>query len=135
MILGLGADMVHIDRIEKLMARFKERFQKHSYTEDEVQGANKFAKDNVRGRAGYFARRFAAKEAFAKALGTGFRNGLIMKDIGVVNDIAGKPYLKLTGRAQEMLDELAKHDEVRVHLTLSDDYPLAQAVVIIETTY
>lgn len=135
MILGLGTDMVHIDRIEKLMDRFAERFEKHSYTAQEVQGGKRFADYNKRGRASYYARRFAAKEAFAKALGTGFRNGLIMKDIGVTNNLAGKPSFILTGRAKEMLAELAKGDEVEVHLTLSDDYPLAQATVIIATAY
>lgn len=135
MILGIGTDMVHIDRIEKLMERFTERFEKHCYTQAEIEGSKRFGEENKRGKAAYYARRFAAKEAYSKALGTGFRNGLIMKDIGVVNDLAGKPFIKPTGRAKIMLEELAKDDEVLVHLTLSDDYPLAQAIVMISTAY
>lgn len=131
MILGIGSDMVHIDRIEALMDRFKERFEKHVFTEAEVNGLTRFSVENKRGRASYLARRFAAKEAFSKALGTGFRNGLVMKDIGVINDMAGKPHIELTGHAKAIFDEFTRGKKVIAHLTLSDDYPLAQAFVII----
>lgn len=133
MILGIGSDIVHIERIQVLLDRFSGRFEKHVYTEDEINNAVRFSPSNVRGRAAYFARRFAAKEAFAKALGTGFRNGLIMRDIGVVNNVAGKPNLILSGHAQTFLQDLAKGKKVFTHLSLSDDYAIAQAFVIIST--
>lgn len=133
MILGLGSDIVHIDRIESLIERFGERFIKRSYTPDEIHGADRFGANNTSGRASYFARRFAAKEACAKALGTGFRNGLRFQHIGVVNDELGKPHLILTDKAQELLKNITPHGKKSVcHISLCDDYPIAQATVIIE---
>lgn len=132
MILGLGSDMVHIDRIEELLSHFGDRFITRSFTKAEIEGSKRFGANNNIGRAGYFARRFAAKEACAKALGTGFRDGLRLTHIGVVNDAMGKPHLELTDKAQELLQGLApKGGRAIPHLTMCDDYPLAQATVII----
>ncbi len=132
MILGLGNDIVHIDRVEELLKKFGDRFIKRSYTPDEIHGAVRFGANNNIGRASYFARRFAAKEAFSKAVGTGFRAGLRFQDIGVINDELGKPHLVLTGKAKELVDKMApKGKKAICHISLCDDYPIAQAIVII----
>jgi holo-[acyl-carrier protein] synthase len=132
MILGLGTDIVHINRIEDLIEQFGERFIKRSYTPDEIAGADRFGANNSIGRAAYFARRFAAKEAFAKSLGTGFRNGLRFQHIGVINDELGKPHLVLTDKAQELMDAITpKGKKLTCHISLCDDYPIAQATVIL----
>jgi holo-[acyl-carrier protein] synthase len=133
MIIGLGSDIVHINRIEKLIEEFGERFINRSYTDYEIEGAKRFGANNNMGRASYFARRFAAKEAAAKALGTGFRDGLRFEHIGVENDELGKPHLVLNGKAADMLDSMAPAGKKAVaHMTLCDDYPIAQAIVVIE---
>lgn len=129
MIIGLGSDLCNIERIRNSLDRFGERFENRVFTEVERAKANRrpFTK------AGTLAKRFAAKEAFAKAVGTGFNKGVFMKDIGVVNRPGGAPTLDLTGGALARLDALvpAGHRPV-VHLTLTDDHPWAQAFVIIE---
>lgn len=125
MVLGLGSDVVNIARIEKSLETFGERFLQRVFTLEEIQGATKYAKP--RSRAAYFARRFAAKEACAKALGTGFRHGIKFTDIAVTNTADGKPELVLTGKAADTL----KKKGVRLHLSLSDDYPVAIAVVVV----
>jgi holo-[acyl-carrier protein] synthase len=133
MILGLGSDIVHIGRIESLIEKFGDRFIKRSYTADEIKGADRFGANNNSGRAAYFARRFTAKEAFAKSLGTGFRQGLRFQHIGVINDELGKPHLVLSGKAAELLSKIAPVGKKAVcHISLCDDYPIAQAMVIIE---
>lgn len=127
MILGLGNDIIDIRRIEKTIERHGERFLKRVFTE-----AERAKSDGRAGRAASYAKRFAAKEACAKALGTGFRNGVFWKDMGVVNLRSGRPTMVLTGGAAEQLRRITPQGfEPRVHVTLTDDFPLAQAVVVI----
>lgn len=131
MILGIGSDITRIDRIEQTVERYGERFLNRVFTETELKKA--MARTEVRHmRAGTLAKRFAAKEACSKALGTGFRQGVFMKDMGVVNLPSGKPTLHLTGGARAALDRMVPDGmEARIDLTMTDDYPQAQAVVII----
>lgn len=129
MIIGLGSDLCNIERIEKSLDRFGERFIARVFTEAERAKAER----RPFTRAGTYAKRFAAKEAFSKAVGTGFKRGVFMKDIGVVNLPSGQPTLALTGGAKERLDALVPPGHAaRVHLTMTDDHPFAMAVVIIE---
>ena len=129
MIIGLGSDLCSIERIRASLDRFGERFEARVFTDAErVKAARRpFTK------AGTLAKRFAAKEAFSKAVGTGFKRGVFMRDIGVVNAPSGAPTLALTGGAKARLDAItpAGHRAV-VHLTLTDDHPWAQAFVVIE---
>lgn len=129
MIIGMGSDLCNIERIQASLDRFGERFELRVFTEVERAKANRrpFTK------AGTLAKRFAAKEAFSKAVGTGFKAGVFMKDIGVVNAKSGAPTLALTGGAAERLALLTPPGhEVHVHLTLTDDHPWAQAFVVLE---
>ena len=129
MIVGLGSDLCNIERIEKSLERFGMRFEQRVFTEIERAKAARrpFTK------AGTYAKRFAAKEAFSKAVGTGFKAGVFMKDIGVVNASSGAPTLALTGGARARLDALIPEGHAaNIHLTLTDDHPWAQAFVIIE---
>jgi holo-[acyl-carrier protein] synthase len=127
MILGLGSDLVDIRRIEQAIERFGERFLDRIFTEVERAKCDRQA----RPAAGY-ARRFAAKEAGAKALGTGFRDGVIWRDLGVVNLPSGKPTLELTGGALQRLAAITPAGmTARLDVTLTDEPPLAQALVII----
>ncbi|MFM6950005.1 MAG: holo-ACP synthase [Novosphingobium sp.] len=129
MIIAIGSDLCNIERIQNSLNRFGARFENRVFTEIER------AKGNSRPftKAGTLAKRFAAKEAFSKAVGTGFKRGVFMKDIGVVNARSGAPTLALTGGAAARLAEITPpgHEAV-VHLTLTDDHPWAQAFVIIE---
>ena len=129
MIIGLGSDLCNIDRIARSLERFGERFELRVFTQAERAKAARrpFTK------AGTLAKRFAAKEAYSKAVGTGFSRGVFMRDIGVVNAPSGAPTLKLTGGARARLDAITPDGHVaRVHLTLTDDHPWAQAFVVIE---
>lgn len=129
MIIGLGSDLCNIERIENSLNRFGERFEQRVFTEIEI------AKARMRPFtiAGTYAKRFAAKEAFSKAVGTGFRRGVFMKDIGVINAPSGAPTLALSGGAAMRLAEmLPEGHEPFIHLTLTDDHPWAQAFVVIE---
>lgn len=131
MIVGIGSDLLDIRRIEKLLDNQEERFIEHCFTEEEVMKAEQRRSAGLH-VAGY-AKRFAAKEACAKALGTGFRDGITMKDIGVINDKNGRPELFLTGGAQRKLAELMPENTFpRLHLTLSDEPPMVIAHVVIE---
>ncbi len=129
MIIGLGSDLCNIERIARSLERFGERFEHRVFTEIERAKARR----RPYTIAGTYAKRFAAKEAFSKAVGTGFNRGVFMKDIGVINAPSGAPTLALTGGAAKRLEQLipAGH-EALVHLTLTDDHPWAQAFVIIE---
>jgi holo-[acyl-carrier protein] synthase len=129
MIIGLGSDLCNIERIQKALDRHGTRFEQRCFTEIERAKAAK----RPFTRAGTYAKRFAAKEAFSKAVGTGFYRGVYMKDIGVVNAPSGAPTLALTEGAAKRLAELTPpgHEAV-IHLTLTDDHPWAQAFVIIE---
>ena len=128
MIIGLGSDLCNIERIQASLDRFGDRFEHRVFTDVERAKAARrpFTK------AGTLAKRFAAKEAFSKAVGTGFRAGVFMKDIGVVNAASGAPTLALTDGAKAKLDALTPPGHVaRVHLTMTDDHPWAQAFVIL----
>lgn len=129
MIVGLGSDLCNIERIQNSLDRFGERFIQRVFTEVEQAKAAR----RPFTRAGTFAKRFAAKEAFSKAVGTGFNRGVFMRDIGVVNAPSGAPTLALSGGAKAALDALIPPGHVlKIHLTLTDDHPWAQAFVIIE---
>ena len=127
MILGIGNDIIDIRRIEATLARFGDRFVERIFTETERRKS-----DRRKNRAASYAKRFAAKEACSKALGTGLRHGVFWRDMGVVNLPSGRPTLVLTGGAAEILAGLtpAGH-EARIDLTITDDFPMAQAIVII----
>ena len=127
MILGLGNDIIDIDRIERTIERFGDRFLNRIFTDVE-----RAKSDRRRQRAASYAKRFAAKEACSKALGTGFRRGVFWRDMGVINLPSGRPTLHLTGGAAEQLLRITPAGfSARIDLTLTDDYPLAQAIVII----
>ena len=129
MIIGLGSDLCNIERIANSLDRFGERFENRVFTEAERAKAAK----RPFTRAGTYAKRFAAKEAFSKAVGTGFKRGVFMKDIGVVNAPSGAPTLALTGGAKARLDAITPDGyDAHIHLTLTDDYPWAQAFIILE---
>ena len=129
MIVGLGSDLCNIERIARSLERFGERFELRVFTPLERAKAAR----RPLTRAGTYAKRFAAKEAFSKAVGTGFRRGVFMRDIGVVNASSGAPTLALAGGAKAALDALIPPGyEAHVHLTLTDDHPWAQAFVVIE---
>jgi holo-[acyl-carrier protein] synthase len=128
-IIAIGSDLCNIERIQSSLDRFGERFESRVFTA--VERAKAASRPFT--KAGTLAKRFAAKEAFSKAVGTGFKAGVFMKDIGVVNKKSGAPTLALTGGAAARLAALTPpgHEAV-VHLTLTDDHPWAQAFVIIE---
>ena len=128
MIVGIGSDLIDIRRIEKTLARFGDRFVQRCFTEIE-QAKSERRKE----RAASYAKRFAAKEACSKALGTGLSMGVAWREMGVVNLPGGKPTMQLTGGAQErLLSLMPEGTEPVVHLTITDDYPHAQAFVVIE---
>ena len=128
MIIGIGSDLCNIDRIQNSIDRFGDRFLNRVFTETERAKAAR----RPFTMAGTLAKRFAAKEAFSKAVGTGFFQGVYMKDIGVVNMPGGAPTLHLTGGAKARLDALAPAGHaIDVHLTMTDDHPWAQAFVIL----
>ena len=130
MIIGLGSDLCSIERIQNSLERYGERFEYRVFTEIERAKARR----RPFTIAGTYAKRFAAKEAFSKAVGTGFKRGVYMKDIGVVNAPSGAPTLALAGGAAKRLEELTPDGhEAFIHLTLTDDHPWAQAFVIIES--
>ncbi len=127
MILGLGNDLIDIRRIEEAIERFGDRFILRVFTEPEQRRS-----DGKATRAASYAKRFAAKEACAKALGTGLRRGVYWRDMGVVNLPSGRPTIALSGGAAEQLARITPDGyAARIDLTLADDFPLAQAIVII----
>ena len=128
MIIGIGSDLCDIRRIERSLERFGERFTHRIFTEGERRKSDRRAS-----RAPSYARRFAAKEACAKALGTGLRLGVFWRDMEVVNLPSGQPTMRLSGGALARLAEMTPSGcEARVHVSLTDDPPLAQAFVVIE---
>jgi len=127
MILGLGNDLIDIRRIAETIERFGDRFLERIFTDVEREKSDRRAN-----RAASYAKRFAAKEACAKALGTGMSNGVFWRDMGVVNLASGRPTLVLTGGARLQLQRITPPDcEARIDLTITDDFPHAQAIVII----
>lgn len=127
MILGVGSDLVDIRRIEKTLARWGEKFVERCFTATEQRRS-----EGRRGRVESYAKRFAAKEACAKALGTGLRRGVFWRDMGVINQRGGKPTMALTGGALVRLQEITPAGmSPQIDLTLTDEYPMAQAIVII----
>ena len=129
MIVGLGSDLCNIDRIQSSLDRFGTRFLDRVFTATERAKAER----RPFTAAGTLAKRFAAKEAFSKAVGTGFKRGVYMKDIGVVNAPSGAPTLVVTGGAKARLDAITPPGHVlHVHLTMTDDHPWAQAFVVLE---
>ena len=127
MILGIGSDIIDIRRIEKTLERYGTRFTERLFTETERRKSEARA-----GRAASYAKRFAAKEACSKALGTGFRAGVFWRDLGVVNLPSGKPTLVLTGNAAKRLAAITPPGmRAQIDLSLTDDHPQAQAIVII----
>ncbi|MGB3721338.1 MAG: holo-ACP synthase [Pacificimonas sp.] len=128
MIVGIGSDLCNVERIQKSLDRFGERFEARVFTDLERNKAER----RPLTRAGTYAKRFAAKEACSKALGTGFRQGVFFRDMGVVNLPTGAPTLKLTGGALARLEKITPTGHrADVHLTMTDDHPWAQAFVII----
>jgi holo-[acyl-carrier protein] synthase len=127
MIIGLGSDLIDIRRMEKTLERFGQRFIDRVFTDVEQAKSERRAE-----RVASYAKRFAAKEACAKALGTGLKHGVFWRDMGVVNLSTGQPTMRLTGGAAKRLELITpKGTEAQIALTITDEYPLAQAVVII----
>jgi holo-[acyl-carrier protein] synthase len=127
MIIGIGNDLIDIRRIEKSLDRWGDKFALRLFTEIE-----RTKSDRRKLRAASYAKRFAAKEACSKALGTGFRRGVYWRDMGVVNLPSGRPTMQLTGGALRILEELTPEGcDAQIDLTITDDFPLAQAIVII----
>jgi len=127
MIIGVGSDLIDIRRVERILERFGKRFINRIFTPLERQKA-----ERRRNRVETYAKRFAAKEACSKALGTGFRRGVFWRDMGVVNLPGGKPSMELTGGALKRLQELTPAGmKAQIDLTLTDEPPLGQAIVII----
>lgn len=128
MIIGIGTDLANIERIEKTLERFGDRFKNRVFTEIEQAKANR-----RRDQAGTYAKRWAAKEACSKALGTGLRMGVAWKDMSVTNLKTGQPVMHVTGWAKERLESMTPEGhEAIIHVTLTDDHPWAQAFVVIE---
>ena len=128
MIIGIGSDLIDIRRIERSLERYGERFIVRLFTDVE-----RARSERRRARAASYAKRFAAKEACAKALGTGMSRGVFWRDMGVVNLPGGKPTMHLTnGAAKRLLEMLPQGHISAIHLTITDDFPLAQAFVVIE---
>ncbi len=127
MIIGIGNDLIDITRIEKTLARFGDRFVQRIFTELEQKKS-----DKRRMRAASYAKRYAAKEACSKALGTGFRKGVFWRDMGVINLPSGKPTMALTGGALKRLQDIIPEGmEAQIDLTITDEPPTALALVII----
>ena len=127
MVIGLGNDIIDIRRIERTLERFGDRFIQRVFTEIEQSKSDRRAD-----RASSYAKRFSAKEACSKALGTGFRKGVFWRDMGVVNLASGKPTMELTGGALARLQEITPAGMLaQIDLTLTDDHPIAQAIVLI----
>ncbi len=131
MIIGIGTDLVDISRIEKILARHGRRFKERCFTSDEIKKAE--GQKSAASVTATYAKRFAAKEACAKALGGGFSNGVYLRDIGVVNGHDGRPSVRLHGGALARLEKLTPAGrKANIHISISDEPPMAQAFVVIE---
>ncbi|MEZ5692156.1 MAG: holo-ACP synthase [Rickettsiales bacterium] len=132
MIIGIGNDLTDIRRIEKLLENFGDKFENKIFTKTERDYANK--KTTIINKAATYAKRFAAKEAFLKAIGSGMRDGLSWHDMEITNDKNGKPELSITGNTLKKLEYMTtKNTTINIFLSLSDEYPYAQAFVIIDS--
>ena len=125
-MIGLGSDLIDIRRIEKPLLRFGDRFKTRVFTDKEIKKCDKRKES-----AACYAKRFAAKEAAAKALGTGFRKGVYWRDLEVSNLVSGKPTIIFHGNSEIHLQKISKGDKTVVNLTITDEYPYAQAIVTI----
>lgn len=130
MIVGIGCDIVRVSRMSKIVPVFKKGMQQHILSPYEQQELDQESNDDKISR--FLAKRFAAKEALSKALGTGFIDGMYLKDITIKHDDLGKPYFELEGGTLDKLLEKTNNQDFKVHLSLSDDADLAQAFVIVE---
>lgn len=131
MILGIGVDLVDVRRIEKILKTHEKKFLSMTYGNLECAAATLITHEQK--RASYFAKRFAAKEAFVKALGCGFGEEVTFLDISVDNEEGGKPFLLLSSRLQEKMEKTFNTTSIKIDLSLTDEYPIAQAFVIIST--
>lgn len=134
MIIGIGSDVIQIPRIEALLQQYGQRFIDRVYTKAEQEAAEKFAV-NPKAQAAYYAKRFAAKEAFVKAIGTGFGKYVAMNQIAILNEVSGKPYIVCHADLSLLWNEKQIDNQVKpihYHVSLSDDYPIASAWVICE---
>lgn len=129
MILGVGIDLVLVNRIENLMTKFKEKFEKKVFTIEEISAAKKLG---IPKRILFYAKRFSAKEAFTKALGLGIGRGIDFCDIEIINDKLGKPKIKVLNKKEKFLSKHFNCKKFSIHLSLSDEKSLATAIVIIE---
>ena len=132
MIVGIGCDLANINRFEKALAKFGGRFVNRAFSEREKAELARRERLSPKAHACAAAKRFAAKEACTKALGTGFRDGIFMRDIEIVHQPSGKPELYLQNGARRRLEEICGGAAFKIHVTMTDDYPWAQAFVIIE---
>ena len=132
MIVGIGCDLANINRFEKALAKFGGRFVNRAFSEREKAELARRERLSRKEHACAAAKRFAAKEACTKALGTGFRDGIFMRDIEIVHQPSGKPELYLQNGARRRLEEICGGAAFKIHVTMTDDYPWAQAFVIIE---
>ena len=132
MIVGIGCDLANINRFEKALAKFGGRFVNRAFSEREKAELARRERMSPKEHACAAATRFAAKEACTKALGTGFRDGIFMRDIEIVHQPSGKPELYLQNGARRRLEEICGGAAFKIHVTMTDDYPWAQAFVIIE---
>ena len=125
-MIGLGSDLIDIRRIEKTLSRFGEKFKKRVFTDKEINKCDKRKES-----AACYAKRFAAKEAAAKALGTGFRKGVYWRDLEVSNLVSGKPTIIFHGNSEIHLQKISNGEKTVINLTITDEYPYAQAIVTI----
>lgn len=132
MIIGIGSDLANIERFENSLTKFGDRFINRAFSENEKKEIGRRQKLSLKEHASAAAKRFAAKEACVKALGTGFRDGIFLKDIEITHLPSGKPELALRGGALKQLQKLCGGSEANIYVTMTDDYPWAQAFVIIE---
>lgn len=132
MIVGIGCDLANINRFEKALAKFGGRFVNRAFSEREKAELARRERLSPKEHACAAAKRFAAKEACTKALGTGFRDGIFMRDIEIIHQPSGKPELYLQNGARRRLEEICGGAAFKIHVTMTDDYPWAQAFVIIE---
>ena len=129
MIIGIGIDLCDINRIEKTIHKFGDRFKKRCFTENEISKCN-----NIKNSAACFAKRFASKEAVSKALGTGINRGLYWKHIEIINQKSGKPEVILHGNALKILENITPlNNKINISITITDEKGIAQSLVLIET--